>query len=141
MPGAKPGTQRPGQLVTDDYSYSTEIITIQKSSRTSTFITIEQDANFQILQRVYTVFDVIFSETDINAAVPVTVQMSDVSSSRVLSSVCMLSEYAGIARVPYTLGQRKILAAMQSVRFDFENLSDTTDYLLQLTLIGRKLFL
>lgn len=141
FPGAKKGTQYPGKLVTDDFTYSTPVITIGAGARSSAIVTIDQEADFQILQRAVTILNSGTGRGNRNTAAPITVQMIDVASERVLSSVIMVSDYAGTAQTPFSLGQRKWLAAMQSVRFDFVNLSATDGYIIQLSLIGRKLFL
>jgi hypothetical protein len=140
MPGAKPGTQIPGKLVVDEFIYSTGVLELLANGRATAIVTIEQDANFVIIQRVAAIFINGEDVGNVNDSAPVMVQMSDVSSGQVLNDWTKLQAYAGTAQQPFDVPQRKVLAAMQSVRFDFINNSDT-DFKIQLSLIGKKVFL
>jgi len=140
MPGAKPGTQIPGKLVVDEFIYSTGVFDLLASGRATAIITIEQDANFVIVQRVAAFFLDGENVGDVNDSAPVMVQMSDVSSGQVLNDWTKLQSYAGTAQQPFDVPQRKVLAAMQSVRFDFIN-NSAENFKIQLSLIGKKVFL
>ena len=149
MPGAKIGTQVPGKLVQDAFTYTHPLVKIPctASAVGSAFLTIEQDADFAILQRsavVWTDGGLIASCAFDNwASQAVTVQLTDVGSGRVLCDPVYLSDYAGSAQVPHGLGQIKRFAAMQSLRLDYrlQTAIGGSSYLyVQLAFIGRKLF-
>jgi len=140
MPGAKPGTQIPGKLVVDEFIYSTGILDLLSNGRATSIITIEQDANFVIVQRVAAFLLDGENVGDVNDSAPVMVQMSDVSSGQILNAWTKLQAYAGTAQQPFDVPQRKVLAAMQSVRFDFIN-NSAENFKIQLSLIGKKVFL
>lgn len=141
MPGAKPGTQIPGRLVVDEYIYSTPIIALDANGGKGTaIITIEPDADFVVLSRAVAVWYQTSSNYNTRRLHPVTVAMRDIASARYLLQSTPLSSFAGTGQALFDYPQVKEFAARQSVGVELTN-NDTTAVYVQLSFIGRKLFI
>jgi len=143
MPGAKKGTQWPGKLIVDEFSYSTDIITlpITNGANTVTLLTMQNDAFFEIAKREIAI---IAPAAPVGFALPVQITMFDAASGLELLKPTIASNFAGSGGLPLMLGQIKNLAPKQMVGVRFDYIGATypdTDMTIQATFTGRKVFI
>lgn len=136
MTGATKGTQWPSKLITDDFTYSTDIVTISAGASVTVYITIEPDANFEIIKLMWTGLATSWPQGN----APALVEMFDAASGRELITPTVSTLFAGDGKIAAKLAQIKPLAAKQMVGFRFSNMAGET-ITAQLSMGGRKIFL
>lgn len=149
MPGARPGTQVPGKLIQDDYTYTHPLVVISTAAPTaSAYITIEPDSDFDILSRstcfIGSNLDADSASFDLNYGVGISIVLTDVASGQTLCRATQMDLYGGNGQTPFTLGQIKRFAARQMIKIDYAVIN--TAYFsadvayLQTSFTGRKRF-
>ena len=131
-----------GNLSLDDYTYSTEPLTIAAGATVAASIQIEADSDFEILKRlVFFTNETYADNISLFNAMPVTVQLTDTGSGRNLfNQPVLLSNAFGTAQFPYILQQTKIFSARSVIGITVTNLSTEDIANLQLSFAGRKIF-
>lgn len=135
MVGAEKGTQFPGQLIVDDFTYSTDIFEINESQTITKLIETHNDSFFDIISRQ------IFFTGSIDTSL-LEIEVFDAASDRLLLQRTPLQNFAGTGKLPHSSIQIKTLSPTQRLRINFMRGSDGEGLATcQLSLTGRKVFI